>query len=165
MEQHTTPPLATTTITPPDNRPHRPPHTHHTPSGPDDDATWLQSGALFGALGVIALGTGGIKPNVSAFGADQFDEADPADRRAKESFFNWFYFCINLGSLVATTVVVGVQENKGYGVGFAIPTIFFAAAILAFVLGAVFRMYNRIPPEGSPFTRVVRVFKGMLMLL
>ncbi len=41
------------------------------------------------AQAVISLGTGGIKPNVSAFGADQFNEADPQDRKEKESFFNW----------------------------------------------------------------------------
>jgi dipeptide/tripeptide permease len=71
--------------------------TNRTP-GPDDDvASWLQSCALFGALGIIALGTGGIKPNVSAFGADQFDEALPQDAREKESFFNWFYLAINVG--------------------------------------------------------------------
>lgn len=46
---------------------------------------------------MIALGTGGIKPNVSAFGADQFDEKDPQDKREKESFFNWFYLAINIG--------------------------------------------------------------------
>lgn len=86
-------------------------------------------------------------------------------RSWRSSFFNWFYFCVNLGSLVATTVVVGVQENRGYGLGFAIPTIFFAAAILAFVLGAVFKLYIRIPPEGSPFTRVLRVLKGMFSVV
>lgn len=72
----------------------------HPAPGPDDVATWLQSGALFGALGVIALGTGGIKPNVSAFGADQFDEKDPQDKKEKESFFNWFYLAINIGRCV-----------------------------------------------------------------
>lgn len=74
-----------------------PPCVRAPPPGPDDDASWLQSCALFGALGVIALGTGGIKPNVSAFGADQFDEALPQDKRDKESFFNWFYLAINCG--------------------------------------------------------------------
>ena len=38
---------------------------------------------------MVALGTGGIKPNVSAFGADQFDLRDPAQKAEKNSFFNW----------------------------------------------------------------------------
>lgn len=56
---------------------------------------------LFIALYTIALGTGGIKPNVSSFGADQFDDKDPTQKREKESFFNWFYMFINIGSLIA----------------------------------------------------------------
>lgn len=53
---------------------------------------------------MIALGTGGIKPNVSAFGADQFDERIPQDKREKESFFNWFYLAINIGRCVCVYV-------------------------------------------------------------
>lgn len=56
-------------------------------------------------------GTGGIKPNVSAFGADQFNEADPRDRREKESFFNWFYLAVNVGSLIASIVIVYIQDS------------------------------------------------------
>ena len=44
---------------------------------------------------------GGIKPCVSTFGADQFDEGDPRERREKASFFNWFYWSINIGALCA----------------------------------------------------------------
>jgi dipeptide/tripeptide permease len=47
----------------------------------------------------------------SAFGADQFNEADPQDRKEKESFFNYFYLAINIGSLVASTVVVWIQDQ------------------------------------------------------
>lgn len=68
-------------------------------------------------LVVIALATGGIKPCVSAFAADQvwmckgtagtrpidirdikFDESQ---RRERTQFFSFFYFAINAGSLVA----------------------------------------------------------------
>lgn len=45
---------------------------------------------------LIALGTGGIKPDVSSFGADQFDENGETERKMKSSFFNWFYFPINI---------------------------------------------------------------------
>ena len=53
---------------------------------------------LFIALYTISLGTGGIKPNVSSFGADQFNDDDPVQRKEKESFFNWFYMFINIGT-------------------------------------------------------------------
>lgn len=46
------------------------------PAREGDTANWLQNLALYGSLYIVALGTGGIKPNVSAFGADQFDMTD-----------------------------------------------------------------------------------------
>ena len=48
-----------------------------------------QSALLF-LVGIylIAHGTGGIKPCVSPFGADQFDDSDPKERVKKRSFFN-----------------------------------------------------------------------------
>ena len=63
------------------------------------------------AFTVVGAGTGGIKPCVSAFGADQFDEKDPVERRQKQSFFNWFYCSINIGGALAHTVVVYVQVS------------------------------------------------------
>jgi hypothetical protein len=57
-------------------------------------------------------------------------------------------------------VVVGVQESKGYGIGFGIPTLAFGVAIAAFIIGAVFKLYVKVPPEGSPFTRIWHVLKG-----
>lgn len=51
-------------------------------------------------LFLIAVGTGGIKPCVSAFGGDQFKL--PEQARQASSFFSTFYFAINLGSLLST---------------------------------------------------------------
>ncbi|KAF2938213.1 hypothetical protein DAI22_03g102200 [Oryza sativa Japonica Group] len=78
------------------------------------EASLLQYGVFFSGLYMIALGTGGIKPCVSSFGADQFDDSDPADRVKKGSFFNWFYFCINIGAFVSGTVIVWIQDNSAF---------------------------------------------------
>ncbi|CAL5228309.1 g11415 [Coccomyxa viridis] len=126
-----------------------------TPSSEDGPAKWWQGAFLFGALYIVALGTGGIKPNVSAFGADQFDESDPQDRLEKKSFFNWFYFAINWGSCLAVTVVVYVQDSISWAIGFAIPTVAMAIAIITFTAGS--SLYTHVEPTESPMTRVVKV--------
>ncbi|CAL4913449.1 unnamed protein product [Urochloa decumbens] len=119
------------------------------------EASLLQYGIFFVGLYMIALGTGGIKPCVSSFGADQFDDSDPAERAKKGSFFNWFYFCINIGAFVSGTIIVWIQDNTGWGIGFAIPTIFMALAI-SFFFGPT-NMYRFQKPGGSPLTRVCQV--------
>uniref|UniRef100_A0ACD5TWH0 Uncharacterized protein n=3 Tax=Avena sativa TaxID=4498 RepID=A0ACD5TWH0_AVESA len=109
----------------------------------------------FIGLYMIALGAGGIKPCVSSFGADQFDDTDPVERTKKGAFFNWFYFSINIGSLISGTVLIWVQENFGYGIGFSIPTLFIALAIGSFFLGS--EVYRFQIPGGSPLTRACQV--------
>jgi peptide/histidine transporter 3/4 len=49
----------------------------------------MSAAFFFPAIYIIALGTGGIKPNVSTMGADQFDDRYSQDRKEKGSFFNW----------------------------------------------------------------------------
>jgi len=109
----------------------------------------------FVGLYMIALGAGGIKPCVSSFGADQFDDTDPVEKRKKGAFFNWFYFCINIGSLISGTVLIWVQENCGYGIGFGISTFFIALAIGSFFIGS--EIYRFQIPGGSPLTRACQV--------
>uniref|UniRef100_A0A8C6THS8 Solute carrier family 15 member 1 n=1 Tax=Neogobius melanostomus TaxID=47308 RepID=A0A8C6THS8_9GOBI len=52
-------------------------------------------------LFLIALGTGGIKPCVAAFGGDQFSNQQEKQR---STFFSVFYLCINGGSLLSTII-------------------------------------------------------------
>ncbi|KXG38765.1 protein NRT1/ PTR FAMILY 8.5 [Sorghum bicolor] len=106
-------------------------------------------------LYLIALGSGGIKPCVCSLGADQFDAADPVERVTKASFFNWYYFSVNIGSLLSATVVVWVQDNIGWGLGFAIPTVLMLSGLAVFVAGRKVYRYQRV--EGSPLTRVSQV--------
>ncbi|KAG5554109.1 hypothetical protein RHGRI_011849 [Rhododendron griersonianum] len=118
-------------------------------------ATTAQYVVFFSGLYLIALGTGGIKPCVSSFGADQFDDTDSIERVKKGSFFNWFYFSINLGALVSSSLIVWIQDNAGWGLGFGIPALFMAIAIASFFSGTP--LYRFQKPGGSPLTRVCQV--------
>ncbi|KAJ4769121.1 Protein NRT1/ PTR FAMILY 8.1 [Rhynchospora pubera] len=114
-----------------------------------------QRSAVYAALYLIALGTGGIKPCVSSFGADQFDESDPIEKKSKSSFFNWFYFSINIGALIAASVLVYIQTNVGWGWGFGIPAVCMAIAVVFFFWGTP--LYRNQKPAGSPLTRIAQV--------
>ncbi|XP_062095303.1 protein NRT1/ PTR FAMILY 8.1-like [Humulus lupulus] len=114
-----------------------------------------QRSFFFFSLYLIALGTGGIKPCVSSFGADQFDETDDIERKKKSSFFNWFYFSINVGALIASSVLVWIQMNVGWGWGFGVPAVAMAIAVVFFFSGS--RLYRIQKPGGSPLTRIAQV--------
>ena len=122
--------------------------------------TSAQTSACFIALYLIALGTGGIKPCVSAFGADQFDDSDKKETIRKSSFFNWFYFSINIGALVASSVLVWIQMNVGWGWGFGVPAVAMVIAIIFFFGGS--RLYRLQIPGGSPLTRICQVIVAVL---
>jgi peptide/histidine transporter 3/4 len=53
-----------------------------------------QSVVFFVGLYLIALGTGGIKPCIVPFGADQFDDTYNREKASKGSFFkdHWWTF-------------------------------------------------------------------------
>ncbi|XP_010276263.1 PREDICTED: protein NRT1/ PTR FAMILY 8.3-like [Nelumbo nucifera] len=123
-------------------------------------ATPAQYAVFFFGLYLIALGTGGIKPCVSSFGADQFDDTDTRERVKKGSFFNWFYFSINIGALVSSSFLVWIQDNAGWGLGFGIPTLFMGLAIISFFSGTP--LYRFQKPGGSPITRMCQVVVASL---
>ena len=123
--------------------------------------THAQSAVVFVALYLIALGTGGIKPCVSSYGADQFDDADETEKKHKSSFFNWFYFSINVGALIASSVLVYIQDNVGWGWGFGFPAVTLAIAVASFFSGT--RLYRNQKPGGSPLTRICQVIVASLM--
>ncbi|CAH9103505.1 unnamed protein product, partial [Cuscuta europaea] len=114
-----------------------------------------QVAVLYVSLLLTAFGSGGIRPCVVAFGADQFDEADSQQKTQTWRFFNWYYFCMGGSMLVAVTVVVYIQDNIGWGWGFGVPTIAMAISIVTFVFG--YPLYRNLDPAGSPFTRLVQV--------
>lgn len=97
---------------------------------------------FFVSLYLIALGQGAYKPCITAFGADQFDERDPSELRSRSSFFNWWYFGICAGPLLALMALNYIQDNISWVIGFGIPCISQVIALIVFILGRKSYRYN-----------------------
>uniref|UniRef100_A0AAQ5YGG4 Solute carrier family 15 member 1a n=1 Tax=Amphiprion ocellaris TaxID=80972 RepID=A0AAQ5YGG4_AMPOC len=103
-------------------------------------------------LFLIALGTGGIKPCVAAFGGDQFSDHQDKQRR---TFFSVFYLCINGGSLLSTIITpilraqeCGIKSKEScYSLAFGVPAALMVVALLVFIVGS--GMYYKDEPQGN----------------
>jgi POT family proton-dependent oligopeptide transporter len=98
--------------------------------------------ALYIGLGLIAFGSGGIKPCVSAFMGDQFK---PEQRHLLQKAYAAFYWSINLGSFFSFLVIPAIRKSAGYSWAFGVPGIFMGLATLVFWLGT--KHYVRVPPS------------------
>lgn len=125
-------------------------------------AAVLGGTSVFGAktiaflgLYLVAIGRGGVQSSLAPFGAEQFDDDNPADRESKASFFSWFYLCVDFGMIVSGLIIVWVQDNVSWGLGFGISTACLALAFAAFVLATP--MYKRRMPTGTPLKSLSQV--------
>lgn len=119
-------------------------------------ASASQVAFFYASLYTIAVGAGGTKPNISTFGADQFDDFNPKEKELKASFFNWWMFSSFLGALIATLGLVYIQENLGWGLGYGIPTIGLLLSLFIFYLGTpIYR--HKVRRTKSPARDLVRV--------
>lgn len=125
-------------------------------NGACSKATSLQIAFFYTALYVIAVGAGGTKPNISTFGADQFDDFDPNEKKLKVSFFNWWMFSSFLGGLMATLGLVYIQENLGWGLGYAIPTFGLMVSLVIFYIGTPYYRH-KVRKGKSPAGEIARV--------
>ncbi|KAI3924270.1 hypothetical protein MKW98_032471 [Papaver atlanticum] len=120
----------------------------------------LQLSVFFTALYMFGVGAGGTKANMIVLGADQFDEFYPKEKLQKFSFFNWWMFTIFFGALMGNTFLVYIQDNVGWSLGYGIPTIGLAIAVIVFLAGTPY--YRHKLPMGSPFTTMFKVIFAAL---
>ena len=105
-------------------------------AGGVEGKTWC----LIAGLTLIAFGSGGIKPCVSAFMGDQFK---PEQSHLLQKAYGAFYWAINLGSFFSFLVIPWVKNHHGYSWAFGVPGIFMAVATFVFWLGT--KHYTRVP--------------------
>ncbi|XP_071697344.1 protein NRT1/ PTR FAMILY 6.3-like isoform X2 [Rutidosis leptorrhynchoides] len=119
-------------------------------------ANSIQVSVLYLALYLTALGTGGLKSSVSGFGSDQFDESNKEEKTKMTAFFNWFFFFISIGSLLAVTVMVYIQDNLGRRWGYGIVACAIVIGLLIFLSGTKRYRFKKL--VGSPLTQIASVF-------
>ncbi|XWS54108.1 hypothetical protein CRYUN_Cryun10bG0060000 [Craigia yunnanensis] len=106
-------------------------------------------------LYITAFGAAGIRPCVSSFGADQFDERSKDYKTLLDKFFNFFYLSVTIGAIVAFTLVVYIQIELGWGAAFGSLAIAMGISNMLFFVGTP--LYRHRLPGGSPLTRVAQV--------
>jgi len=106
----------------------------------------INSSVLFfsGAFLGVALGTGGVKPNLCNFGADQISDEDVSMK--KEDFFYYFYWVINIGAVVAVGIMSTVATSPetlhipaklGYFTAYFVGALSITLAFVVFLAGSV----------------------------
>lgn len=112
---------------------------------------------FYAGLFLIALGSGGIKPCVSAMVGDQFTEDN---KHLVKKVFAVFYWSINFGSFFASLLIPKTLKLYGPGVAFGIPGVLMAIAVVIFWLGR--RHYVNIPPTGKNPDSFLKIIKSAL---
>ena len=102
----------------------------------EDNRTGFYTG-----LFLIALGSGGIKPLVSAFVGDQFDQTN---KSLAKIVYDAFYWTINFGSFFASLLMPIFLREYGPSIAFGIPGLLMAVATLIFWAGR--HKYVHVPP-------------------
>ncbi|MEX2578674.1 MAG: POT family MFS transporter [Verrucomicrobiales bacterium] len=120
-----------------------------------EETMWLGMG-----LWLIALGSGGIKPCVSAHVGDQFGSRN---RHLIPRIFNWFYWSINLGAFLSTLLTPWLLEWYGPHLAFGVPGVLMALATIVFWMGRW--KFVHIPPKGVGFFRELLSGTGLKAIL
>ncbi len=109
-------------------------------------------------LGLIAFGSGGIKPCVSANVGDQFGESN---KHLLSKVFGWFYFSINAGSFISTILCPFLLADPRFGPrwAFGIPGVAMVIATIFFWAGR--KIFVHIPPAGLGFLKQMFSREGL----
>ena len=110
-------------------------------------------------LGLIAVGSGGIKPCVSAHVGDQFGTRNV---RLLPKVFGWFYFSINVGALASILFAEPLLNRFGPSVAFGVPGGLMTLATVVFWMGR--DKFVHVPPGGVAFLREVFSREGLAAL-
>ena len=117
-----------------------------------------EAGVYLGLI-LIAVGSGGIKPCVSANMGDQFSKAN-GDLVTK--VFQIFYFIVNFGSFFSTLITPLLYRHVGPEVAFGVPGVLMGLATLVFWMGR--KRFKHVPPKPGGSIGLLDTFAATLLL-
>ncbi|KAJ6654117.1 hypothetical protein lerEdw1_007385 [Lerista edwardsae] len=107
---------------------------------------------MYSGLLLLALGISSVRTNLTPFGADQVTDRG---REATRRFFNWFYWSINIGAVISLLVVAFIQQDVDFFIGYVIPAVCLALALLIFLLAAP--TFVTKPATGSQVSTLIQL--------
>lgn len=94
-------------------------------------------------LTLIAMGSGGIKPCVSAHVGDQFQQGN---KHLIEKVFGYFYFSVNVGAAISSLLTPVLLDMYGPHLAFGVPGLLMLVATIVFYMGH--KKFIAVPPVG-----------------
>mmetsp|Transcript_12692 Transcript_12692/g.19127 ORF Transcript_12692/g.19127 Transcript_12692/m.19127 type:complete len:584 (-) Transcript_12692:181-1932(-) len=134
----------------------------------------------FIGLFLICVGTGGIKPCVSPFGADQLNNVsrnDGANEQLVQKYFSYYYLGVNVGALASFLLMPSIRARFGFSAAFFSSASFMIFALVVFVSKK--SEYVMIKPgdtnhlsvdadgmqrQGTKLTNVMRIYIRMVKI-
>jgi proton-dependent oligopeptide transporter, POT family len=113
---------------------------------------------FYTGLGLIALGSGGIKPLISSFVGDQFDQSN---KHLSKKVYDGFYWIINFGSFFASLLMPFLLRSYGGAVAFGVPGVLMFCATVIFWAGR--KRYVLVPPAAPDRDSFVSVARTALL--
>lgn len=104
-------------------------------------------------LVVVSLGEGCFKSNMSPFGADQLAHAHEDEMR---TFFNIFYWAINVGSFIGFGPCTLLQQQKGFVWGYGVSAGCILLATIIFCIPRV-KNYHIAHPANNIVKRTIKI--------
>lgn len=94
---------------------------------------------MFIALGLLAMGSGVIKPNISTLMGMTYDQFRPGQEQLRSNAFSIYYMSINIGAGISQIMVPWIRTTfNSYWMAFLFPAALMVFALIAFAVGKPF---------------------------
>lgn len=130
----------------------------------------------FIGLFLICVGTGGIKPCVSPFGADQLKSIssnEVTNKHLVQKYFSYYYLGVNVGALASFLLMPSIRARFGFSAAFFSSMSFMVFSLFVFVLKKSeyviitpgdtnhCSMDNEALRQGTKLMNVIRIYMHM----